>query len=158
MPLSTDSALTLACGVCDDPRTGLAGLGVVARLQRCAEVAGAEFLGLRRRGMPQRVGRPGSRACGLRAGPPSRRLGPLVARECAQRWGFVPVRGDGPASTVEGQLCAQTERGYNSEKQSWLPAVHGGAVGVSARLHAGGPDGQGREHLDRAAVPWRAAQ
>ncbi len=38
MPLSPASAPTLACGICDDNLTGLAGLGVVARLAR--------FLGL----------------------------------------------------------------------------------------------------------------
>ncbi len=86
----------------------------------------------------------------------SRRLGPLGAPACGQRWGSVPVCGDGPGLEGEGQLCEHAERGYPGERQSWLPAVCGGAAGVSARLHAGGTDvqGDGREPLDQDAVPW----
>ncbi len=86
----------------------------------------------------------------------SRRLVPLVAQACVQRWGSVPVRGDGPGIAVEGQLCEHAVRGYHGEKQSLLPSV----CVVSARLQAGGTDmqGDGREQLDRDAAPWLAAQ
>ncbi len=120
--------------------------------------------------------------CGLRAVPASRRLGaylqrmhgaaleglrecarlvswwrsPLGAQACGQRWGYVPVFGDGTGIEVEGQLCENAERGYHGEKQSWLHSVCVGAAWVSARLQAGGTDmwGDWREQLDRDAVPW----
>ncbi len=112
-PLLPASAPTLACGVCDDHLTGLAGLGVVARLARFLGLpellAAAVHLQRRRRG-----GSDGRRllaliysactggghlhavdalgaddvarhACGLRAAPASRRLVPLGAQECGQR-------------------------------------------------------------------------
>ncbi len=68
--------------------------------------------------------------------------------------------GDGTGIEVEGQLCENAERGYHGEKQYWLPSVCVGAAGVSARLHAGGTDvqGDGREQLDRDAVPWRTGR
>ncbi len=54
MPLSPDSGPTLAYGVCDDHWTGLAGLGVVARLARFlglpAKLAASVRLPRRRRG------------------------------------------------------------------------------------------------------------
>ncbi len=54
MPLSPDSAPTLAYGACDDDWTGLAGLGVVARLARLLglpeKLAAAVRLQRRRRG------------------------------------------------------------------------------------------------------------
>ncbi len=127
-PLSPASAPTLACGVCDDHLTGLAGLSVMARLAR--------FLGL-----PEQ-------------------LVPLRAQACGQRWGSVPVCGDGPGSEVEGQLCENAERGCHGEQQSRLPSVCVGAAGVSARLHAGGTDvqGDGREQLDQDAVPCLAGR
>ncbi len=86
----------------------------------------------------------------------SRRLGPLGAPACGQRWGSVPVFGDGTGIEVEGQLCENAGRGYHGEQQSWLPSVCGGAAWVSARLNAGGTDvqGDGREQLDRDAAPW----
>ncbi len=86
----------------------------------------------------------------------SRRLVPLGAQACGQRWGSGPVCGDGPGIEVEGQLFGNAERGYHGERQSWLPAVCAGAAWVSARLQAGGTDvrGDGREQLDRDAAPW----
>ncbi len=209
-PLSPDSAPTLAYGVCDDDWTGLAGLGVVARLARCLglpeKLAAAVRLQRRRRGGSdgqrllallyaacaggghltagdalgaEEVAR---RTCGLRAGPASRRLGadlqrmhaaaleglrqcarlasrrlvPLGAQACGQRWGSVPVCGDGPGLEGEGQLCEHAGRGYHGEKQSWLPAVCVGVAWVSARLHAGGTDvrGDGQEQLDQDVAPW----
>ncbi len=180
-PLSPDSAPTLAYGVCDDDLTGLAGLGVVARLARFLglpeQLAASVRLQRRRRG-----GSAGQRllallyaacaggghlhagdalgaddvarqTCGLRAGPASRRLGeylqrlheaaleglrecarlvPLGAQACGQRWGYVPVFGDGPGIEVEGQLCENAGRGYHGEQQSWLHSVCVGVAWVSA--------------------------
>ncbi len=109
------------------------------------------------------------RACGLRTMPASRRLGadlqrmheaaleglrecarlasrrlvPLVAQACGQRWGYVPVFVDGTGIKVDGQLFENAERGYHGERQSWLPSVCVGAAWVSARLHAGGTDVRG---------------
>ncbi len=210
MPLSPASAPTLAYGVCDDDLTGLAGLGVVARLARFlglpAKLAASVRLQRRRRGGSdgQRllallyaacaggghlhaVDALGAddvarRACGLRAVPASRRLGaylqrmheaaleglrecarlvsrrlvPLVVQACGQRWGSVPVCGDGPGLEGEGQLCENAGRGYHGEQQSWLHAVCVGVAWVSARLHAGGTDvrGDGREQLDQDVAPW----
>ncbi len=200
----------LACGVCNDDWTGLAGRGVAARLARFLglpeKLAASVRLQRRRRG-----GRAGQRllallyaacaggghlhavdalgaedvarrACGLRAVPASRRLGadpqrmheaaleglrecvrlvsrrlgPLGAQACGQRWGYVPVFVDGPGIEVEGKLCEHAERGYHDERQSWLHSVCVGAAWVSARLHAGGTDvkGDGREPLDQDAAPW----
>ncbi len=68
---------------------------------------------------------------------------PLGAQACGQRWGSVPVFGDGPEIEVEGQLCEHAERGCHGEQQSWLPAVCVGAAWVSTRLQAGGTDMQG---------------
>ncbi len=204
-PLAPDRAPTLAYGVCDDDLTGLAGLGVGVRLARFLGLPEqlAVAVRLQRR---RRSGRAGQlllartyaacaggghlhtvaalraddaarRACGLRAGPASWRLGadlqrmhqaaleglrqcarlvPLGAQACGQRWGSVPVCGDGPGIEGEGQLCEHAERGYHGEKQSWLHSVCVGAAWVSVRLHAGGTDvrGDGREQLDRDAVPW----
>ncbi len=82
------------------------------------------------------------RACGLRAVPASRRLGadlqrmhaaaleglrecarlvsrrlvPLVAQACGQRWGYVPVCGDGMGIEVEGKLFENAGRGCHGEK------------------------------------------
>ncbi len=86
----------------------------------------------------------------------SRRLVPLVAQAREQRWGYVPVCGDGTGIEVEGKLCGNAERGYHGEQQSWLPSVCVGVAGVSARLNAGGTDVQGdwREQLDQDAAPW----
>ncbi len=77
------------------------------------------------------------RACGLQAVPASRRLGeylqwmheaaleglrqcarlvPLGAQACGQRWGSVPVFGDGPGLEVEGQLFENAGRGCHGEK------------------------------------------
>ncbi len=81
--------------------------------------------------------------CGLQAGPASRRLVPLGAQACGQRWGSVPVCVDGPGIEGEGQLCENAERGYHGEQQSWLHAVFVGVAWVSARLQAGGTDVQG---------------
>ncbi len=91
------------------------------------------------------------RACGLRAVPASRRLVLLGAQECGQRWGYVPVFGDGTGIEVEGQLCEHAERGCRGERQSWLPSVCVEAARGSARLHAGGTDvpENGREQLDQ---------
>ncbi len=72
----------------------------------------------------------------------SRRLVPLGAQACGQRWGSVPVCGDGPGLEVEGQLCENAGRGYHGEKQSWLHSVCVEVAWVSARLNAGG---NGRE-------------
>ncbi len=85
----------------------------------------------------------------------SRRLVPLGAQACGQRWGSVPVCGDGPGSEVEGQLFESAGRGYHGEGQSWLHSVFVGAAWVSARLNAGGTDvkGDGREQLDQDAAP-----
>ncbi len=210
MPLSPDSAPTLAYGVCNDDWTGLAGLGVVARLARFLglpeQLAASVRLQRRRRGgsAGQRLlallyaacaggghlhagdalgaDDVARRACGLRAVPASRRLGadlqrmheaaleglrecarlvsrrlvPLGAQACGQRWGSVPVFVDGPGIEVEGQLCGNAGRGYHGEKQSWLPSVCVGAAWVSARLNAGGTDmrGDGREQLDQDVAPW----
>ncbi len=208
-PLSPASAPTLAYGVCDNDLTGLAGLGVVARLARflgLPEKLAASVRLQRRRcggsdgqllallyaacaggGAPPRGRRLGAdavarRACGLRAVSASRRLGeylqrmhaaareglrecarlvsrrlvPLVAQACGQRWGYVPVFVDGTGIEVEGKLFENAERGYNGEKQSWLHAVCVGVAWVSARLHAGGTDvrGDGREQLDQDVAPW----
>ncbi len=107
-PLSPDSAPTLAYGVCDDDWTALAGLGVVARLTRFLglpeKLAASVRLQRRRRGGSdvQRllallyaacaggghlhaVDALGTddvvrQACGLRAGPASRRLGADLQR------------------------------------------------------------------------------
>ncbi len=86
----------------------------------------------------------------------SRRLGPLGAQACGQRWGYVPVCGDGPGIEVEGKLCENAGRGYHGEKQSWLHSVCVGVAWVSARLNAGGTDvrGDGREQLDQDVAPW----
>ncbi len=122
------------------------------------------------------------RVCGLRAVPASRRLGAdlqrmhaavleglrecarlvsrrlvsLGAQACGQRWGSIPVFVDGPGIEVEGQSFENAERGYHSERQSWLPSVCVGVAWVSARLHAGGTDmgGDGQERLDQDAAPW----
>ncbi len=117
------------------------------------------------------------RACGLRTVPHSRRLGadlqrmhqaalegwrrgarlvsrrlvPLGAQACGQRWGSVPVRGDGPGIAGEVPLCEHAVRGYHGEKQSWLPSVRVGAAGVSARLQAGGTDMPGSAAAGAAA-------
>ncbi len=208
--MSPDSAPTLAYGVCDDDLTGLAGLGVVARLARFLglpeKLAAAVRLQRRRRG-----GSDGQRllallyaacaggghlhagdalgaddvarqTCGLRAVPASRRLGadlqrmheaaleglrecarlvsrrlgPLGAPACGQRWGCVPVFVDGTGIEVEGKLFENAERGYNGEQQSWLHSVFVGVAWVSARLNAGGTDvrGDGREQLDQDVAPW----
>ncbi len=205
-PLSPASAPTLAYGVCDDDLAGLAGLGVVARLARFLglpeKLAASVRLKRRRRGgsAGQRllariyaacaggghlhaVDALGAddvarRACGLRAGPDSRRLGAdlqrmhaaaleglrecarlvsrrLVAQACGQRWGSVPVFVDGPGIEVEGQLRENAGRGYHGEKQSWLHSVCVGVAWVSARLHAGGTDVRGdwQEQLDQDAAP-----
>ncbi len=165
------SAPTRAYGVCDDNLTGLTGLGVVARLAQflgLPEMLAAAvclerrrrgcsdmqiLLGLCRRGHLHAVDALGTddvarRACGLQAGPHSRRL---VAQECVQRWGYVSVFVDGKGIEVEGQLFEIAERGCNGEKQYGLHAVFVGAAWVSARLQAGGTDvqGDGREQLDR---------
>ncbi len=86
----------------------------------------------------------------------SRRLVPLGAQACGQRWGCGPVFRADSGIEVEGQLCENAERGYHGEKQSWLPSVCVEAAWVSARLHAGGTDVRGawREQLDRDAAPW----
>ncbi len=86
----------------------------------------------------------------------SRRLVPLGAQACGQRWGYVPVFVDGPGIEVEGQLCENAGRGYHSEKQYWLHSVFAGVAWVSARLNAGGTDVKGdwREQLDQDVVPW----
>ncbi len=68
------------------------------------------------------------------------RLVPLMAQECAQQWGYVPVFVDGTGIKVEGKLCENAERGCNGERQSWLHSVFVGAAWVNARLHAGGTD------------------
>ncbi len=107
-------------------------------------------------------------ACGLRAVPDSRRLGaylqrmheamleglrqyarlvsrrlvPLVAQACVQRWVSVPVCGDGSRIEVDGKLFENAERGYHGEQQSWPPSVCVGAAWGSTRLNAGG---HGRE-------------
>ncbi len=88
--------------------------------------------------------------------PVSRRLVPLGAQACGQRWGSVPVCGDGTGIEVEGQLCENAGRGYNGEKQSWLHSVCVGVAWVSARLHAGGTDVKGdwREQLGQDVAPW----
>ncbi len=109
------------------------------------------------------------RACGLRAVPASRRLGeylqrmhaaaleglrecvrrvsrrlvPLVAQACVQRWGYVPVFVDGTGIEVEGQLFENAERGCNGERQYWLHSVFVGVAWVSAQLNAGGTDVRG---------------
>ncbi len=183
-PLSPARAPTLACGVYNDDWTGLAGRGGVARLARFLGLPEKLTASVRLQHR-QRGGSDGQmrlaliyaacagggdlhagdalgaddiarRACGLRAVPASRRLGPLGVPECGQRWGSVPVCGDGPGIEGEGQLCEHAERGYPGERQSWLPAVCVGAAWVSARLNAGGTDvqGDGREQLDRHAAPW----
>ncbi len=210
MPLSPASAPTLAYGVCDDDLTGLAGLGVVARLARFLglpeQLAASVRLQRRRRGCSDAqmllaliysgcaggghltavdalgADEVARQTCGLRAVPASRRLGeylqrmheaaleglrecarlvsrrlgPLGAQACGQRWGYVPVCGDGPGIEVEGQLCENAGRGYHGEQQSWLPAVCVGVAWVSARLNAGGTDvrGDGREQLDQDVAPW----
>ena len=194
-PLSPARAPTLAYGVCDDDWTGLAGLGVVARLARflgLPELLAASVRLQRRR----RGGSAGQRllaliyaacaggghlhavdalgaddvarqTCGLRAVPDSRRLGAdlqrmhaaaleglrecvrlasrrlvlLGAQACGQRWGSVPVCGDGPGIEGEGQLFENAERGYHGEKQYWLHSVCVGVAWVSARLAAGGRHG-----------------
>ncbi len=207
--MSPDSAPTLAYGVCDDDLTGLAGLGVVARLARFLglpeKLAASVRLKRRRRGCSDvqmllaliysacaggghlnavdalgadEVAR---QTCGLRAVPDSRRLGeylqrmheaaleglrecarlvsrrlvPLVAQACVQRWGYIPVFVDGPGIEVEGQLFENAGRGYNGEKQYWLHSVFVGVAWVSARLHAGGTDVRGdwREQLDQDVAP-----
>ncbi len=207
--MSPDSAPTLAYGVCDDDLTGLAGLGVVARLARFLglpeKLAASVRLKRRRRGCSDvqmllaliysacaggghlhavdalgadEVAR---QTCGLRAVPDSRRLGeylqrmheaaleglrecarlvsrrlvPLVAQACVQRWGYIPVFVDGTGIEVEGQLFENAGRGYNGEKQYWLHSVFVGVAWVSARLHAGGTDVRGdwREQLDQDAAP-----
>ncbi len=86
----------------------------------------------------------------------SRRLVPLGAQACGQRWGYVPVFVDGTGIEVEGQLFENAGRGYHGEQQSWLPSVCVGVAWVSARLNAGGTDmrGDGREQLDQDAAPW----
>ncbi len=86
----------------------------------------------------------------------SRRLVPLGAQACGQRWGSVPVFGDGPGIEVEGKLCENAGRGYHGEKQSWLHSVFVGVAWVSARLNAGGTDVRGdwREQLDQDVAPW----
>ncbi len=86
----------------------------------------------------------------------SRRLVPLGAQACGQRWGSVPVCGDGPGSEGEGQLCENAGRGCHGEQQSWLPSVCVGVAWVSARLQAGGTDVKGdwREQLDQDVAPW----
>ncbi len=48
----------------------------------------------------------------------SRRLVPLGAQACGQRWGSVPVFVDGTGIEVEGQLFGNAERGYHGERQS----------------------------------------
>ncbi len=210
MPLSPDSAPTLAYDVYDDDLTGLAGLGMVARLARFLglpeKLAASVRLKRRRRGgsavqillvLIYAACAGGGRlhavdalgtddvarqACGLRAVPASRRLGadlqrmheaaleglrecarlvsrrlvPLVAQACGQRWGAAPVFVDGTGIEVEGQLFGNAERGYHGEQQSWLHSVCVGAAWVSVRLNAGGTDVKGdwREQLDRDAVPW----
>ncbi len=73
----------------------------------------------------------------------SRRLVPLGAQACGQRWGYVPVCEDGPGIEGEGQLYENAGRGYHGEKQSWLHSVCVGAAGVSARLRGGGTDVRG---------------
>ncbi len=85
----------------------------------------------------------------------SRRLVPLVAQACGQRWGDVPVFVDGTGIEVEGQLFENAERGYHGEQQSWLHSVFVGAAWVSARLHAGGTDVKGdwQEQLDQDVAP-----
>ncbi len=121
------------------------------------------------------------RTCGLRAVPNSRRLGadlqrmhaaaleglrecvrlvsrrlvPLVAQACGQRWGSVPVFVDDPGIEVEGKLFENDGRGYHGERQFWLPSVFVGVAWVSARLHAGGTDvqGDGRDQLDQDVAP-----
>ncbi len=184
--MSPDSAPTLAGGVCDDPGRARCGgaAGPVpraarggppsappARLQRCADAAGADLFGLRRRrGHLNVVDDLGAddvarRACGLQAGPDSRRLGAdlqrmheaaleglrqcarLVSRqlvqECVQRRGYMPVFGDSTGIQVESQLCENADRGCHGEQQSWLHSVCVGAAWVSARLNAGGTDVKG---------------
>ncbi len=107
-PLSPDSAPTLAYGVCDDDWTGLAGLGVGARLARFLglpeKLAASVRLQRRRRGGSAGqmllallyaacaggghlhavdalgVDDVARRACGLRAVPASRRLGEYLQR------------------------------------------------------------------------------
>ncbi len=208
--MSPDSAPTLAYGVCDDDLTGLAGLGVVARLARFLglpeQLAASVRLQRRRRGCsdvqmllaliysacagaghlhavdawgpmtspaelagcgPCPTAGGSAQTCsgctrrpwrGLRecARLVSRRLGPLVAQACGQRWGSVPVFVDGTGIEVEGQLCENAGRGYNGEKQYWLHSVFVGAAWVSARLNAGGTDVRGdwREQLDQDVAPW----
>ncbi len=85
----------------------------------------------------------------------SRGLVPLGAQACGQRWGSVPVCGDGTGSEVEGQLCENAERGYHGERQSWLHSVFAGVAWVSARLNAGGTDVRGdwQEQLDQDVAP-----
>ncbi len=85
----------------------------------------------------------------------SRRLVPLGAQACGQRWRSVPVFVDGPGIKVEDKLFEHAERGYNGEKQSWLHSVFVGAAWVSARLNAGGTDVKGdwRKQLDRDVAP-----
>ncbi len=83
-------------------------------------------------------------------------LVPLGAQAYGQRWGYVPVFVDGPGIAVDGKLFKNAERGYHSERQSWLPSVCVGAAWVSAWLQVGGTDVKGdwREQLDRDAAPW----
>ncbi len=85
----------------------------------------------------------------------SRRLVPLVAQACVQRWGCVPVFVDGTGNEVEGQLFENAECGCHGERQPWLHSVFVGAAWVSARLNAGGTDVRGdwQEQLDRDVAP-----
>ncbi len=77
-PLSPDSAPTLAYGVCDDDLTGLAGLGVVARLVR--------FLGL-----PEQLAASVRLQRRRRGGSDVQRLLALIYSACAG--GGAPPRG-----------------------------------------------------------------
>ncbi len=167
LPMSPDSAPTLAYGVCNDHLTGLAGLGMVARLARFLglpeKLAASVRLQRRRRGCSavQRLlaliyaacaggghltavdalgaDEVARQTCGLRAVPASRRLGeylqgmnaaaleglrecarlvsrrlvPLGAQACGQRWGYVPVFVDGTGIEVESKLFENAGRGYH---------------------------------------------